>query len=204
MCYSAQVWADYKRYVRDFGALLSIMEFFDLFWRRNSDPTVKIPKGMELPFLNPSDAEAAKVKSLIDEFAAEQATKFEQELFKQRKRLADAERVLASKPTKAASESQRIATSKIESTLGRLADLRRVEPLDRDARIFPGNYAPVMVMENGQRVIKPMRYQCRPAGKPAFYDTKFPGTYNAMGALLTVRTAYSLVSNLADDGGTSA
>jgi putative SOS response-associated peptidase YedK len=24
-----------------------------------------------------------------------------------------------------------------------------------------------------------MRYQCRPAGKPAFYDTKYPGTYNA-------------------------
>jgi putative SOS response-associated peptidase YedK len=24
-----------------------------------------------------------------------------------------------------------------------------------------------------------MRYQCRLAGKPAFYDTKFPGTYNA-------------------------
>ncbi len=24
-----------------------------------------------------------------------------------------------------------------------------------------------------------MRYQCRPEGKPAFYDTKYPGTYNA-------------------------
>lgn len=24
-----------------------------------------------------------------------------------------------------------------------------------------------------------MRYQCRPAGKPAFYDRKFPSTYNA-------------------------
>jgi hypothetical protein len=24
-----------------------------------------------------------------------------------------------------------------------------------------------------------MRYQCRPQGKPVFYDTKFPGTYNA-------------------------
>jgi hypothetical protein len=24
-----------------------------------------------------------------------------------------------------------------------------------------------------------MRYQCRPAGKPAFYDVKYPGTYNA-------------------------
>ncbi|MEP6876909.1 MAG: SOS response-associated peptidase family protein [Burkholderiales bacterium] len=179
MCYSAQVWADYKRYVRDFGALLSIKEFFDLFWRRKEDPKVKIPKGMEMPFADASDEDGLKIKALIDAFAAEQATKFEQEVFKQRKRLADAERVLASKPTKAAAESQRIATSKIEATMGRLSDLRRSEPLDRDARIFPGVYAPVMVMENSQRVIKPMRYQCRPAGKPAFYDTKFPGTYNA-------------------------
>jgi putative SOS response-associated peptidase YedK len=36
-----------------------------------------------------------------------------------------------------------------------------------------------MVMEHGRRVVKPMRYQCRPAGKPANYDTRFPGTYNA-------------------------
>lgn len=47
MCYSAQIEADYKRYVRDFGALLSIKEFYDLFWRRNEDSKIKIPKGME-------------------------------------------------------------------------------------------------------------------------------------------------------------
>ena len=29
------------------------------------------------------------------------------------------------------------------------------------------------------RVIKPMRYWCRPAGKPPFYDTKRPWTYDA-------------------------
>ncbi len=29
-------------------------------------------------------------------------------------------------------------------------------------------------LEDGRRVMKPMRYQCRPAGKPAFYDTKYP------------------------------
>jgi hypothetical protein len=38
---------------------------------------------------------------------------------------------------------------------------------------------PVVVMEDGRRVIKPMRYQCRPAGKPAIHDAKYPGTYNA-------------------------
>jgi hypothetical protein len=31
--------------------------------------------------------------------------------------------------------------------IGKLADLRRAELKDRDSRIFPGQYAPVMVME---------------------------------------------------------
>lgn len=61
----------------------------------------------------------------------------------------------------------------------KLDDLRRTEPKDRDARIFPGVYAPVTVSEGGKLVVKPMRYQCRLAGKPAFYDVKYPGTYNA-------------------------
>jgi len=42
----------------------------------------------------------------------------EQELFAQRQRLAAAERKLRTKATKAALESQRIASSKIERTLG--------------------------------------------------------------------------------------
>jgi hypothetical protein len=92
----------------------------------------------------------------------------------------DAERTLQTKTTKAAAESKRIATNKIDSTLHRLDDVRRAELKDSDLRIFPGQYAPVMVMENGKRVIKPMRYQCRPAGKPAFYDVKYPGTYNGV------------------------
>ena len=95
---------------------------------------------------------------------ADQTVKLEQDLFKQRKRLADSERTLQAKPTKSATESKRIATDKIEWGMGKLSDLRRTELKDRDSRIFPGHYAPVMVMENGRRVIKPMRYQCRPAG----------------------------------------
>ncbi|MFM0008658.1 SOS response-associated peptidase family protein, partial [Paraburkholderia dipogonis] len=98
---------------------------------------------------------------------------------KQRKRLADAERSLQTKVTKAATESQRIAMDKIAWTRGKLDDIQRTEPQPRDSRIFPGHYAPVMVIEDGQRVVKPMRYQCRIAGKPAVYDVKYPGTYTA-------------------------
>ena len=179
MCYSAQVKADYKKYVQMFGAVMSIRDFYDTFWRRKEDGKVKIPKAMEDAFSDPQTDAEREIKGLIDAFRAEQATKFEQELFKQRKRLADAERALQTKTTKSATESQRIASEKIDATMRRLADLRRTEARDSDSRIFPGTYAPVMVWEEGQRVIKPMRYQCRPAGKPAFYDVKYPGTYNA-------------------------
>ena len=48
-----------------------------------------------------------------------------------------------------------------------------------DSRIFPFWYAPLIVMENGKRVIKPMRYHCRPSGKLASYDKRYDGLYNA-------------------------
>jgi putative SOS response-associated peptidase YedK len=180
VCYSAQIKAEYTRFVRSFGARISIRDFFDIYWRRaREDAKLKIPKAMDALFGAPQSVEEREVATLIAEFNVAEAARLEQELFKQRKRLADAERALATKPTKAAAESKRIAVDKVEWCLGKLAALRRSEPIDEDARIFPGWYAPVIVMEGGRRVVKPMRYQCRPAGKPAFYDKKFPGTYNA-------------------------
>jgi len=179
MCYSAQVWADYRRYIRDFGAELDIKEFFDIFWRRKGDAKVKVPKAMEAAFAEPRSDMEREIKALIEEFAAEQEIKLQQDIFKQRTRLADAERSLLTKTTKKASEEKRISTDNIDKAKKKLADLSRTDLDGNDSRIYPKHFAPVMVMENGKRVIKPMRYQCRPAGKPAFYDVKFSGTYNA-------------------------
>ena len=179
MCYSAQIWAEYRKYCRAFGARLDIGAYAELFWGRLEDARIKIPKAMEDEFASPESDLEGHIKEGIDKHRTQQASKLEQELFKQRKRLADAERTLLAKSTKAATEGKRIATSKIEWALSKLADMRRTDLIDSDSRIYPGYYAPVMVMENGERVIKPMRYQCRPAGRPAFYDTKYPGTYNA-------------------------
>ena len=179
MCYSAQIWADYRRYVRDFGVELSVREFYELFWRRKGDPKVKIPKAVEAAFAVPASDIEREIKALIDEFAAEQEVKLQQELFKQRKRLVDAERTLQAKATKKAEEDKRIATSKIEGALGKLSDLHRTEFIDEDARIFPRYFAPVMVVQDGKRVVRPMRFLCRPEGKPPDYDVKFPGLYNA-------------------------
>ena len=179
MCYSAQVQADYKKYATMFDASLSIREFYEIFYRRGLDPKIKIPKAVEASFAHPQPDDERAIQAVIGEYKDQQAAKFEEELFKQRKRLADAERTLQSKSTKKAQDDQRISSEKIRQLMGRHADLKRTELFDRDSRMFPGSYVPVMIWEDGKRVIKLMRYGCRQEGKPAFYDVKYPGTYNA-------------------------
>jgi putative SOS response-associated peptidase YedK len=188
MCYSAQILHDYRKYVRLFGADISLREFYELFWRRVDEPALKLPKAMEAAFLDPSlvdvlppgsQAVLEEIRERIAAFGAREAIRLEQELFAQRRRLADAQRKLAAKPTKTAAESERIATAKIDWALGKLSDLKRTQHDPEDDRIFPAWYVPVLVMEGGRRVVRPMRYQCRLPGKPASHDAKFPGTYNA-------------------------
>lgn len=99
-------------------------------------------------------------------------------MFEQRKRLAEAERKLAVKPTKTAAESQRIALKKIDSYRKAMAG----EVEGSGARIYPGTYAPVVIVQDGQRVTVPMRYHCRPAGVPASFDEERPGCDNAFRA----------------------
>lgn len=179
MCYSSRIEAEYKRYVREMGARLSLHDYYQLFWERRGGRKVKIPRAIEDAFLVGETAEEREIAGLVLEHRAAETTRLEQELFAQRTRLAEAERKLAVKATKAAAESARIAAKKMDQILTWLSALKRPEGQDGDARIYPGTYAHVMIVEDGQRVLRPMRYGCRPAGKPVFYDAKFPGTYNA-------------------------
>ncbi|WP_087497331.1 SOS response-associated peptidase family protein [Curvibacter sp. AEP1-3] len=179
MCYSAQLIQQYEEYVDLNGADIDIEAFARLYGFRCLDDRIKIPKVVEVAFQGKGSPQESNIQAALEQYQAQQATKLEQELFKQRTRLVDAERTLLVKTTKAATESQRIATSKMAWAQSKLADLRRTELTPQDARIYPGFYAPVIVMESGRKVVKPMRYQCRPEGKAASFDAKFPGTYNA-------------------------
>lgn len=180
MCYSAQIRAEYKIYVRHFGATLTIDEYVKRFWEQVGDDWVKkMAKAFRAWFDEPADAEQARIRDAIADWERREVTRIEKDLFALKQRLAGAERTLATKTTKKALDDQRIATNKIEQGLAKLADLKRSELKPRDARIYPSTLAPVIVSEGGRRVVKFMRYQCRPAGKPAFYDREYPGTYNA-------------------------
>ena len=178
MCYSALIEANYRKYVARFGATISLEEFTE---QAMADPgkRPKWPKGMRDAAATDPSPEAAKLREAARFWISHDIADAERELEKQRQRVAAGELALGRKPTKKAADDVRIGTNKVAQQEARLADLRRTEPLPQDGRIFPGQFAPVMVWQEGKRVVLPMRYQCRPAGKPEFYDRKFPGTYNA-------------------------
>jgi len=179
VCYSAMVWQDYHAFVRKFGAKLSIEDFVRLFEVRQNGGKAKIPKGMEDAFRNESAGSEKLIYDLVRRYRDEQRSKHMMELIELGERLAKAQQSLTKRVTKKATDDVRIASKKIAAVERRLADLDRDDTLPRDSRIYPGDYAPVMIVQNGERLVAPMRYQCRVAGKPAFFDEKFPGTYNA-------------------------
>jgi putative SOS response-associated peptidase YedK len=192
MCYSAEAWALYDNYVKEFGADIDIKAFWELYLerdqkyriRRPSSDIPKIPKGMDANFLHARTPMEQEIKEAIASYNEEVIARSEEELFAQTRRLANAERKLKVKETKAALNEQRVAGSKIKQMKRWIADAKRtsVEP-QRDNRIWPDWYLPVMTEENGKRIVRPMRYHCRPCGMDPSIDRtrtgQVSGTYNA-------------------------
>jgi putative SOS response-associated peptidase YedK len=179
MCYSAQIVQLVRKLHRDLGIRLDHAEAERLFMRRLEEPTLNISRGFEANFDEPATDQERRIKAAIDEHRLRVAAKFEKDLFAQKTRLVNAERQLKLKETKKSREDLRIATTKIAGLTAKLSDLRRTEPKARDNRIFPMVYGGIIIRQDGHNLLTPMRYACRPAGKPSFYDKKFPGLYNA-------------------------
>lgn len=174
MCYSAQVEASFKRHLRA-GARID----FDAFVARVRDLRFRLPRALEIELAEQPGEAAAALRDAMALRRQQALAETEALLFSQRKRLADAERQLARQPTQAARDSARIAGNKIAAAGARLRELQNQAPQAGDARIYPGWFAPVLAVIDGELRVELMRYQCRPAGKPADFDRRFPGTYNA-------------------------
>jgi putative SOS response-associated peptidase YedK len=168
-----------RKLSRQLGIRLDYDEIARLFFRRLDDPSLIISRGFEANFDDPATDQERRIKGALDEHRSRLASKMEKGLFTQKTRLVNAERSLKEKETKRAREDVRISAAKIETLSTKLTQLRSSEPNEEDNRIFPFVYAGVIVKKDGQNLLTPMRYHCRPAGKPAFYDRKFPGLYNA-------------------------
>ncbi|MDE2204525.1 MAG: hypothetical protein KGJ38_17635, partial [Burkholderiaceae bacterium] len=50
MCYSAQIKADYQRFVREYGAVMSFDDFAKMVHEYFDNPKMRVPKAMTAPF----------------------------------------------------------------------------------------------------------------------------------------------------------
>ena len=89
------------------------------------------------------------------------------------------EAALQKRVTKKSQEIIRVANNRIAAERLKADKLQRTEPAEDDDRIWPGDYTLVMVVEDGRKVVKPMRYQCRLPGWTVADEKAKPGTYNA-------------------------
>jgi putative SOS response-associated peptidase YedK len=180
MCYSALVRQDLQWLAKRYGAEIAWEMFEELYLKRLDDNDIQFARALDVHVLKMQAEAARKSQSYIEAFRTNQAHVWEQELFKQRKRLVDAQRKLQTKETKAARNDERIATDKIETLTSKLTALRSDQTRPTDSRIFPKKYfVPVVTSDGGRLLIRPMRYLCRLPGKPSNYDDRFDGTYNA-------------------------
>ncbi|MBN2192515.1 MAG: SOS response-associated peptidase family protein [Polyangiaceae bacterium] len=179
MCYSAMIEQSVKSLGVRFQARIQLDLFEELFRRRLVEPRLRIPKAMERDFLAPTAPAEERIRHLILAYRRQVGERLATERDRQRARLAAAERVLALRATRKATEERRIARTKLDWIQTKLDDLWREEPAPRDCRVFPQWYAPVVTSEGGEQVVRPMRYLLRPRRGDAAFDRRFPGLYNA-------------------------
>jgi putative SOS response-associated peptidase YedK len=173
--------ADLAECLRDYDAFLDTDVFERLFWERVNNPRagIRFPLAIDRYFMQPRNDDEKKVKAAIDAYRAVKIPEWEEEIFKQRKRYADAERTLKSKHTKKAQADVGISSRKIEQLKGWLDGVKTTENKPDDVVVHPMNYGPVIVHTDKGRMLTAMRYHCRLAGKSPSVDRQLPGLYNA-------------------------
>ena len=96
MCYSAMVYAEHKRFLRETGAEMDVDSYVRIFWiGEGRDPSkakrTRVPRAVERDILKHGPEELA---ALIRQWDAAEVSQLEKEVFTQRRRVADGERAL--------------------------------------------------------------------------------------------------------------
>jgi putative SOS response-associated peptidase YedK len=180
MCYSAMVEQNVKKLGFRYKARIDQGLFDDLFTRRLDGEAIKFPLALDAFFIKEAETPGEKeIKKLAEEYQKRQISEIETDIFKQKKRLADAERKLAVKPVKSTENDKRIATNKINLGLKKIEKLQKLKLDDSDSRIYPKMYSPLILQEGSQRVLRLARYHLRPSSETEEFDKTHDGCYNA-------------------------
>lgn len=157
MCYSALIKADLQRQALRFAARGDLAAFYSIYKQRLSDPSLKIPVGLDRYFVLSNDPEESRIAPLARQFHEEIRERRRAEL---RATEHELRALTAGKPTAAAKKKIQARERRREKLLHQIDfSFDRISPLDE--RIFPGYFAPVVLERKGERLLAPMRYRVR-------------------------------------------
>lgn len=145
----------------------------------------KPTKAFEENFSNAETNEEKQILKLILDYRNELVSELESELFKQKIRNNEAVSALEIKITKTKEKERSVSARQIERITKRLERIKDTKSRDNDSRIYAFDWAPVIVWEANNRVMKPMRYHLRPSFADESWDKNFGGCYNARRDKLT-------------------
>lgn len=163
LMYSATVWTDPKLYAAHFGGQVDLNAFHESFRRRADGDRVSIPTEVDQAFLETQEPDFEPLRDLVIRHRLAQIRAADEEIASQVARLADARRRLGSQQTKGAGHSARMSTHKIAAARRRRASLAQNVDGCQLGRMFPGSFVPIVTVQDGKTLIRPMRYQCRPS-----------------------------------------
>jgi hypothetical protein len=109
---------------RRYGAEVAWKVYEEVCRRRAEGEDMKVARALERNFATPINDLERRTKEHIDQYTAERAATWENEIFVQRRRLGNAELSLKTKETRTAREHERIAKNEITALLERLTDCR--------------------------------------------------------------------------------
>lgn len=182
MCFSAIIQQRAKKLGVLFHARIQTEDYADLFQRRLDGEKLVIGRGLEADFIENPQTEAEKrIRDCVVKWHQRESERLRSEIAKQTARRDEAIAKLQVKTTKKAETDLRVSTQKISKMT---ADLARHEenaaPTESDDRIYPRSFASmVCVNDQGDRIVRPVRYLMRPHDKDEDFDLKFHGCYNA-------------------------
>src|SRR3546814_5110359 len=138
VCYSAMVYAEISKLERKLGIKIDPDWYVEEFWtKKGKDPgkRPRMPRALELAALADAPLAIAEAVREADQAEVDHLT---QEVFAQRKRVADAQRALQVRDTKKARADVRRGTTKVDAAMRRLDELKKPAGDSGLGRIYPG------------------------------------------------------------------
>lgn len=191
MCYSAKLWAEYQNLTKHYGGDISWDEFLHLAKQRESglDPdigfSIKISDEMFAGLIAEGGSTAKELALYQRRWKVSEQRQLEQAVQVAGAEYLEAEEKVKAKQTKTNQKAFDTKQRKLAKAKTALENARK--PPGDSYRIYPFFWAPIIIEENGKRLIVPARYRILPRT-----GVEIPNGYNVFNSrrdsLLTARS----------------